>query len=108
MNWFRTPLCGSTGNPRGTNDPHPSHSGRSRNRRRGAGGAVAWEDKCMSKAHLRIVAKKVSETTVELSINGHGPSYLYDSEWKAFRSLLMPSAKSDFILEEFDENGKRL
>ena len=29
-------------------------------------------------------------------------------EWEAFRSLLMPSAKADFTLEEFDEKGVRI
>jgi len=31
-----------------------------------------------------------------------------DAEWSAFRSLLMPSAKADVIIEEFDEKGNKL
>ena len=35
-------------------------------------------------------------------------AFANNREWQAFRSLLIPSTKADFTLEEFDEKGNKL
>ena len=43
-----------------------------------------------------------------VKVKHSGVLYFTDSEYAAFRSLLVPNSHADFILKEFDENGNLL
>ena len=45
---------------------------------------------------------------VIISGTGSGLLTFTEPQYAAFKSLLMPNSHADFILEEFDEEGKRI
>lgn len=61
---------------------------------------------------FKIVARKCGTERYgydwEVTVGNAGTLIFSESQWAAFRSLLMPSGKADFTIEEFDEKGNRL